>query len=126
MTILEQTEKIEYLNYLIKHKITGNAEELSSKLHVSKNTVHRLIETMRQLGCPIEYCKTQKTYYYTTEGGICLKFQQESLDNNQLHKVLGGQRTTFFKKLLTYPKYGYVLNYVCSAKLFGQKNIARE
>ena len=61
---------------------------------------------MRQLGCPIEYCKTQKTYYYTTEGGICLKFQQESLDNNELHKVLGGQRTTFFKKLLTYPKYG--------------------
>ena len=51
---------------------------------------------MRQLGCPIEYCKTQKTYYYTTEGGICLKFQQENLDNNELRKVLGGQRTTFF------------------------------
>jgi predicted DNA-binding transcriptional regulator YafY len=76
MNIIEQTEKIEYLDFLIKSKKTGSARELSRRLEVSKNTIHRLIEIMRSLGCPICYSKTCNTYYYKIRGEIRLKFQE--------------------------------------------------
>lgn len=98
MTIIEQVEKIEYLNYLIRQKNTGSAKELSVKLGVSKNTIHRLLEAMRNLGCPISYCITQKTYYYETDGNICLKFQEYKLEKFELHRINGG-------KIYSIPKF---------------------
>jgi len=78
MTILEQTEKMEYLNYLIKNKCTGSAKNLSKKLDVSIQSIYRLLDTMRNMGCPIEYSKALNSYFYKTPGDICLKFQEES------------------------------------------------
>ena len=68
---------------------------------------------MRELGCPISYCKTQQTYYYEKKGSICLKFQEEKLNNTQLEKIIGGKRITT-KKLLTLSNSGSLNCYVCN------------
>ncbi|MFW5700683.1 MAG: ATP-binding cassette domain-containing protein [Cyclobacteriaceae bacterium] len=55
---------IERLHFLIKRKATGSPKELARKLSVSESSLYLIINNMKELGAPIAYNETRKSYIY--------------------------------------------------------------
>ena len=64
MKFIEKKEKLDYMIALIKQERTGSAEEFSSHIFVSKRTLIRYIDELREMGYPIGYCIYRNTYYF--------------------------------------------------------------
>jgi len=67
MNFVKQIERIKRVDKHIKHKTTGDPEEFSTKLDISKRQLFRIIEELKDYGAPIEYNRTLKTFYYKDE-----------------------------------------------------------
>jgi len=66
--------KLEYLDYLIKRKATGNPKELAHKLNISERGVYNYIGLLKELGASIKFCRKRNSYHYTEEGQFYFKF----------------------------------------------------
>ena len=64
MTFTEQLQLIKRIDSLIKKKATGSSEELGKRLGISKASVHRYLNELKNLGADIIYCKFRRSYYY--------------------------------------------------------------
>lgn len=63
MNFNEKKQKQEYLHELIEKGCTGSVAELSKKIRVSKRTILRYIEELRDTGYQISFCRQRNTYY---------------------------------------------------------------
>jgi len=68
MSLIKTLKRLEYANFLIKKKVTGNLAEFAKKMGVSKRTVSELITQMREMGATILYDRNRETYYYAEHG----------------------------------------------------------
>ena len=59
--------KIHQLVDLLESNYPGTAEEIAEKLFVSRRTLFRYLEELRDRGAKIEYCKYKKTYSLQNE-----------------------------------------------------------
>lgn len=66
--------RLEYLDFLIRTKATGNPRVLARKLNISKRTVFEYIDLLKSLEAPIAYDRHQETYYYAEMGNFNFKF----------------------------------------------------
>lgn len=55
------------LQYELKKKRTGNADELAARLNISRRTLFKDIEYLRDRGADIKYCRFRKTFYFREE-----------------------------------------------------------
>ena len=76
MEFLQKIQVIERVDGLIKLKSTGTADDLSRRLCVSRRSVYNILELMRNMGAPIEYCQIRRTYYYSHQCDFVLGFVQ--------------------------------------------------
>lgn len=67
MPIQTYIERLRYLDYLIQTKATGTVKQLAKKLDISEISVLKFIKAMKELGCPIKFCRRRNCYYYTEE-----------------------------------------------------------
>ncbi|SEB94743.1 HTH domain-containing protein [Tenacibaculum sp. MAR_2009_124] len=74
MEFLQKIQVIERVDRLIKLKSTGTADDLSRRLCVSRRSVYNILELMKSMGAPIEYCQITKTYYYSYQCDFVLGF----------------------------------------------------
>lgn len=74
MEFIKKIEAIERVDGLIKLKSTGTANDLSKRLCVSRRSVYNILELMRNMGAPIEYCQIRRTYYYSYQCDFVLGF----------------------------------------------------
>jgi predicted DNA-binding transcriptional regulator YafY len=58
-------ERIKYLDYCIANRKTGNRIQLSSRMNISKSSLHNYISFMKQYGAPIKFCRSTNSYKYT-------------------------------------------------------------
>jgi predicted DNA-binding transcriptional regulator YafY len=63
MSYIEYQEKLERVQDLAEKNATGTPKELANRINVSQRTVYRIIQTMKDKGIPIEYCRKINTYY---------------------------------------------------------------
>lgn len=70
MTLFEQLKQIRRIDTLIQRKGTGTPEELARRLEVSRATVFRYIQALRDMGAPVSYCKSRQSYVYEGEFGL--------------------------------------------------------
>jgi predicted DNA-binding transcriptional regulator YafY len=63
MKFTVKKEKLDYMLAIIKQECTGTAEEFSQRIFVSKRTLLRYIDDLREMGYPIGYCSHRNTYY---------------------------------------------------------------
>jgi predicted transcriptional regulator len=110
MSFIDNKEKLERLDQLIRLKATGNLNELANKFDSSKRTISRTIKDLKEIGCPIYFSKELNSYCYEYPGKLIIKF--EELDNSELYKIKGG----FLKKIFTMPNSGNDANYICTEK----------
>ncbi len=94
MGILEDKNKLERLDRLIRLEKTGRPDELASKFNTSKRTIYRTINVLKEIGCPVFFCKNRISYCYKTNGKLIIKF--EPIENSSLLKIKGGCISTFF------------------------------
>ena len=110
MTFIDNKEKLERLDQLIRLKATGSPDELASRFNSSKRTICRTIKELKEIGCPIYFSKELNSYCYEYPGKLLIKF--ETLDNSGLDKIKGG----LSKKIFTMPNNGNETNYICTEK----------
>lgn len=66
MKLLDQIRNLERIDQLIRLKATGTPTELAKKLKVSERTVYYFLNTLRDFGIDIIYCKHHQSYCYET------------------------------------------------------------
>ncbi len=64
MSFSQQLEIIRRLHNLIRRRATGSAIELAQRLDLSRASVHRYLNALKDLGAEINYCKSSRSYYY--------------------------------------------------------------
>lgn len=74
MRFIEKLQVIERVDGLIRRKATGTADELSTKLGVSRRTVYEIINVMKKMDAPIDYCPNRKSFYYRYECDLSIGF----------------------------------------------------
>jgi len=94
--MIEKKDIYERLNRIIRLKATGNPKELAEKFNVSESTIYRLINEMKDIGCPIQYDKINQTYYYSEKGNLIINIEFEALENEESKNIIGGSNS-FFK-----------------------------
>lgn len=67
MNLISKIELIARVDALIRRKGTGTPQNLSIRLGISKRNVFNLINTMKEMGAPIYFCKSRNSYCYEEE-----------------------------------------------------------
>lgn len=75
MALFQYIDRIQRLDHLIRKKCTGPPKELAAKLGISERWLYYLMEELKQdLGCPIRYDRTKKSYFYKVDGKFMIGF----------------------------------------------------
>ncbi|MHA7111449.1 HTH domain-containing protein [Sunxiuqinia elliptica] len=88
--LFNQIELIERIDQLIRFRATGNPKALAEKFSVSESTIYRIIETIKELGAPVEYSLVCQSYIYTEEVNFLCGFFTRNLSQSEYKKVNGG------------------------------------
>jgi len=83
MTFLEKLETIDRLDQLIRMKATGSPQALSKKLGVTRKTIYNLINLMKAMNAPVEYCISSQSFYYAFDCELMIGFVNKT-------KIKGG------------------------------------
>ena len=78
MNLSKYFERFQRLHTLIRKKATGSPADLAEKLELSERAVFEYIRTMREMGAPIVFCPTRRTYYYEREVKFNMGFRELS------------------------------------------------
>ncbi|MDX9845502.1 MAG: HTH domain-containing protein [Tenuifilaceae bacterium] len=88
--ILKVKDQLETLHQQINNGSTGTPVELAQRLGVTARTVHSYINQLCKMGAPIDYSRTNQTYYYIRP--VEFKFGFEPLDERFNDTNGGGKR----------------------------------
>lgn len=109
MTKEERKRKLEQADQLIRLKATGSATQFAEKLGMTKRSLHRFLDYMRQLGAPIAYCKTYCRYYYEYEVEFFFGFRPLQVDT----ATITGGRSIFSDFFSTVTDFGTTGSHLC-------------
>jgi len=94
--LLQQIELIERMDQLIRFKSTGTPRNLARRLSISEASLYRLIDTLREMGAPIEFSVCSQSYVYSSEVNFMCGFFLKELSYVEIQAVNGGfQNLTF-------------------------------
>ncbi len=65
MSLIKYLKRFEYMHRLIRTNSTGNVEEFSRKLGISKRQLFENLKDFKSLGAPIKYSRDIECYYYS-------------------------------------------------------------
>ena len=92
MTIIKALERLSYAYFLLKRRMTGPPTVFGKKLGLaSKSQLYNVLDDLKQVGLPIEYCKKDKTYYLKEEVNFDLENLFTNLKKEDLNKIKGGR-----------------------------------
>ena len=101
MSLLTNIRRLEYANFLIKKKATGDLEKFAQKMGLSKSAVRDLLSQMRELNAVILYDRRCKTYYYHEKGEFIIsKFMKygQVLTTDETAKIGKPEELCFSEK----------------------------
>lgn len=64
MSLLKHLRRIEFINYLISKKATGDLQTFATKNRLSKRGLLNVLQDMKEYGFDIKYDRVRQTYYY--------------------------------------------------------------
>lgn len=94
--LLQQIELIERIDQLIRIKATGTPKFLAERLDISEASLYRLIETIKEMGAPIEFSIRYQSYIYLNEVNFMCGFFLKELSYSEIHNLNGGFQTLPF------------------------------
>ena len=75
MTLHKYMDRVMHMDLLIRQKRTGTATEFASKLGIGISQLREHIRDLRDLGAPIYYCSSRRSYCYSNDGRFIVKFK---------------------------------------------------
>jgi predicted DNA-binding transcriptional regulator YafY len=67
MRFIIYLEKLDTIKYLSQHKRTGTPKTLAKKLDISERTLQRMVQQLREQGCPILFNRCKGSYEVKNE-----------------------------------------------------------
>jgi predicted DNA-binding transcriptional regulator YafY len=80
MSGLKYISRLERIDQFIRQERTGNAPEFAARLEISVRQLYNLIEELKDLGLPIEYCRTRQTFFYRTQCRIIFEIRVSEME----------------------------------------------
>jgi predicted DNA-binding transcriptional regulator YafY len=77
MSGLKYIARLERIDQFIRQERTGNAPEFASRLEISVRHLYNLIDELKDLGLPIDYCRTRQTFFYKYQCRIIFEIRLE-------------------------------------------------
>lgn len=81
MSALKYISRMERIDQFIRQERTGNAPAFARRLEISVRQLYNLIDELKDLGLPIEYCRTRQTFFYRYECRIIFEIRVNHFDN---------------------------------------------
>jgi len=73
-----------------------NANNLTQLFSISDASLYRLIDTLKEMGAPIEFSVIRQSYTYSSEVNFMCGFFLKELSRNEIQKVNGGFQNLAF------------------------------
>lgn len=110
LDLFKQVEILQRFEKLIQNEKTGNPQNLSNRLRVSRSQLYRLIGILKDYGAPIDYNRTKETFFYKHPYRININFTLENLSEEDVKYTEGG---SFFSKFCFSPFFATERFYIC-------------
>lgn len=68
MGFIKYIKRLQFIDHLIKKKATGDLVTFAKKNNLSKSALSEILNEMKEMGFPIKYDRTRKSYYYYDDG----------------------------------------------------------
>ena len=91
MKLLHLVNKLDALSQLIAMRATGTPEEFARKLQISKSTLFRLLNELKELGVDIVYNSTCRCYEFKSGKRFYIGILSEKLDKEDMNDTKGGK-----------------------------------
>lgn len=65
MNFIEQLERFQKIDQLLKCNATGTPDDFSRKIGVSRSHLYQLLNFLKDYGAPIKYSRKQESFYYS-------------------------------------------------------------
>ncbi len=113
MSLPEDINLVQQLDQLIRLKATGSPDKLAQKIGKSRRQVYRIINGMKRLGFPINYCRNRKTFYY--EKKVSFIFEVCVIGEKESKTTIGGENfSSFWDFFSSVPDYGTMPPFLCN------------
>lgn len=73
MSVFKYFLRLQYIDFLICKKATGDVQTFARKNRLSKSGLANVLKDMKEMGFPIKYDKNRRSYIYTREGQMVQK-----------------------------------------------------
>lgn len=91
MKFVEQIERLQYLDKLIRKGSTGTPEELGRRLGISRSQLYNLIGYFNEIGMEVRFSRARNSFYYVSSGReIEIQFSVKIITDNNEHIIYGG------------------------------------
>ena len=88
--LIQQIKLIERIDQLIRLRATGTPRILARRLSISEASLYRLIDTLKEMGAPIEFSAYSQSYVYTSEVNFLCGFYLKELSYKEIVFANGG------------------------------------
>ncbi|MEL7375595.1 MAG: helix-turn-helix domain-containing protein [Bacteroidota bacterium] len=65
MTFHERLLLMDRMDRMIRLKATGTPQTFAEKMGISRTTIYRAIEDLKDFGAPVTYCRRTESFMYT-------------------------------------------------------------
>lgn len=102
MKFVEQIERLQYLEQLIRKKSTGTPEELAERIGVSRSQLYNLISYLNDIGIDIKFSRRLNSFYYVCEEkNIEITFSIKIITDQKAYTIYGGGVASLFPSMKT-------------------------
>lgn len=90
MKITNQLQRIRKMNERIKSENTGSPKEFAEDLGISESHFYRCIEELQEMGIPIKYSRSRRTYFYDNNSELSFSYSLKLISDQGSKEILGG------------------------------------
>jgi biotin operon repressor len=90
MKVFEYLDRINRMHKMVHSQQTGTQYEFAEFLGVSRTTLYEMIDELRSRGAPIQYSKSQRTFFYTEPFEINIYCSLRPLKHAEERTINGG------------------------------------
>jgi len=98
MKALEQLERLQRMNQLIKNERTGSPDEFSQRLGISRRQLYSYIENIKDMGADIGYSKNRRTFYFCNGHEVEISYSFKIISKELSRTINGGFSVNFFQR----------------------------
>lgn len=99
MKFVEQIERLQYLDKLIRKKSTGSPCELADRLGISRSQLYNLIGYLNDIGMEIRFSRKKNSFYYDClDKNLEIQFSIKIISAERAHIIYGGIFLTYLNQ----------------------------